>query len=210
MNRKTQLTQKEEAIKTVIAEHKTNLKKAINIRMKEMDSDNNCHYLVYGVLGIPEDEHPLIDKYQNIGRFVYKYAGALLEKSAQIALGGEVIYLDNTISSQPKKFEIDCYTKWDNKAHEIKWRDATTDGDHKNKENNKIQCIIKNDLIPVRVMFYMPERKQARRIQEQIISIFAQHGEAYIGEEAFRYVKDYSGIDLKQLLIEEFRRNIIL
>ena len=209
MKNRNLIAQREEAIRMVIAEHSTNLKKAIDKRMKEMDSDNNGHYLVYGALGIPEDEHPLIDKYQNIGRFVYKYAGALLEKSAKIALGGEVIYLENTISSQPKRFEIDCYTKWDNKAHEIKWRDATTDGDHKNKENNKIKCIIKNELIPVRVMFFMPERTQARRIQKQIISIFEDHGEAHIGEEAFEYVKDYSGINLKLLLQNEFRRNML-
>ena len=36
--------------------------------------------------------------------------------------------IDNTIGLRPKKFEIDFFNK--NDALEIKWRDATTDGDH--------------------------------------------------------------------------------
>ncbi|MCT8136479.1 ApaLI family restriction endonuclease [Anaerobacillus sp. CMMVII] len=192
-------------ISKIVTEHRSKLQGAIENRMVEMVADSNEHYLVYGALGMPENEHALIDKYQNVGRFVYKYAGSLLERMAQIALGGEAIYITNTISSQPKQFEIDCYTEWDNKAHEIKWRDATTDGDHKNKENNKVKCIVSEGLIPVRVMFFMPERTQARKIQERIISIFKEQGEAYIGEEAFEYIKDYSGIDIKEILNEEMK-----
>lgn len=194
---------KEQQMHDSIQVHRTRLNKAINGRLEEMNSDANTHYLVYRALGIPYQEHPLIDRYQNIGRFVYKYAGALLEELAQIALGGEVIYLDNNVTDQPKRFQIDSYTHLDNKAHEIKWRDATTDGDHRNKENNKIKCILLNGKIPVRVMFFMPERKQARNIQEKIIADFKTQGEAYIGEDAFEYIKNYSNIDLKEILAKE-------
>ena len=43
------------------------------------------------------------------------------------------VILTNSIDNSPKTIEIDCLAN--NKAYEIKWKDATTDGDHINKEN---------------------------------------------------------------------------
>jgi hypothetical protein len=51
-------------------------------------------------------------------------------------------------------------------------------------------------------MYYMPVRTQAIRIQERILDNFRRNGEAYVGREAWAYVKDYSGIDLEALLKE--------
>lgn len=180
--------------------YKVALHKAIDDRIKEMKSDLNEHFIIYKALGIHEDEHILIDKYQNIGRFIFKYAGALLEDIAKIALGGKKVYIPNVISSSPKKFEIDCYTEDDNKAHEIKWRDATTDGDHAKKEENKVKGIVDKGYIPVRVMFFMPQREQAVKIQNKITKLYREDGEAYIGNDAFEYVKTYSNIDIKDIL----------
>lgn len=180
--------------------YKNTLHYVIAQRLEEMDSDLNEHFIIYQVLGVHEDEHHKVDRYQNIGRFIFKYAGALLEDIAKIALGGERIYIPNKISSSPKNFELDCYTSDDNKAHEIKWKDATTDGDHKKKEESKIKGIVEHNYIPVRVMFFMPERDQAAKIQAKVIELYRENGEAYIGEDAFEYVKNYSGIDIKQLL----------
>jgi hypothetical protein len=97
----------------------------------------------------------------------------------------------------------DFYVKSDNKAHEIKWRDATTDGDHVRKEKDKIQCIVKAEMIPVRVMYYMPNREQAIRIQKDIISSYEKYGEAYIGRKAWEYVYEYTGFDLYSYLYNE-------
>ncbi len=190
-------------INLIINLYKEQLHSSINFRLEEMDGDLNEHFIIYKVLGIHDDEHMIIDKYQNIGRFLFKYAGALLEDIARISLGGEKIKFENSISSSPKKFEIDCYTEDDNKAHEIKWKDATTDGDHDKKEHNKIKAIIKEGYIPVRVMFFMPERKNAIDIQNKIISLYDKYGEVYVGNDAFQYIKDYSSIDIKQVF-EEF------
>lgn len=188
------------SINNIISLYRKALNDAISERLIELESDKNEHFLIYHVLGIDsKEEHYLIDKYQNIGRFVYKYAGALLEDLASLCLSGEKIYFENTVSSSPKKFEIDCYTEKDNKAHEIKWRDATTDGDHTRKEENKVKGILGQEYIPVRVMFFMPQRKQAIKIQEKITSIYKENGEAYIDDEAFQYILDYSGIDLKKI-----------
>ena len=51
-----------------------------------MEADNNSHYLIYRVLGIATEEGKLIDEYQNMGRFLYKYAGSFLEESCNPVL----------------------------------------------------------------------------------------------------------------------------
>lgn len=168
-----------------------------------MGADDNSHYLLYTALGIEESEHAKIDIYQNVGRFVYKYAGAMLEKLAVAAIaasvGGESIRIENTVSLNPKTFEIDCYTPSDNRAHEIKWRDATTDGDHVRKERDKIKAILQKKMIPIRVMFYMPQREQAKNIQEKVIALYREHGKAFIGPDAWNYIKEYTGYDLLKI-----------
>lgn len=175
-------------------------------RRVELENDNTSHQELYRVLGVPAEECEKIDLYQNLGRFVYKYAGALLEGGTQICLSkagdGSQLTIPNTVSENPRQYHIDCYTRKDNKAHEIKWRDATTDGDHIRKEHNKLQAIEDAGHIPVRIMFYMPVRRQARRIQERIVSQFGERGEVYVAEEAWRYVREYSGVDLHSELLK--------
>jgi len=51
----------------------------MDARITEMRSDDKSHYLRYLVLGITDEEGELIDIYQNKGRFLYAYAGDLLE-----------------------------------------------------------------------------------------------------------------------------------
>lgn len=186
-------------IHDVIDTYRKFLTRAIELRTEEMIHDSNEHYLIYKVLGIPVEEHAQIDHYQNKGRFVFKYAGALLEDLARLCIGGVPIKFSNNISSSPKFFHIDCYVESENLAHEIKWKDATTDGDHIKKEANKVQGIIAEGMIPVRVMFFMPERAQAKKIQEKVIANYKANGRAYIGNEAFEYVRCRSGIDLKSI-----------
>ena len=165
-----------------------------------MEKDNLDHLLLYQLLGFSDTEGLKIDLYQNIGRFVYKYAGALIEEATaaviSAAKGGKPLRIPNTISSNPKQFGIDCFVKADNKAHEIKWRDATTDGDHIQKERNKVQCIVAAGMKPVRIMFFMPNRTQAQNIQQRIIELYRKHGEAYIGKDAWDYIRKYAGFDL--------------
>lgn len=114
-------------------EYAENLKAKIINRHEKMQSDDNSHYLIYRVLGISNVKGALIDEYQNTGRFLYKYAGSFLEEAASLCLffsngsGGKTI-VKNTQGQKPKTFEIDFLNG--NDAVELKWRDATTDGDH--------------------------------------------------------------------------------
>jgi hypothetical protein len=165
-----------------------------------LKEDNLDHLLLYEVLGYPREEGLKIDLYQNIGRFVFKYSGSMLEELTitliNKAKGGKPIAIPNTISSHPTNFHIDCYVPQDNKAHEIKWRDATTDGDHIKKEKTKLDAIVKAGYRPVRIMFFYPNRHQAKTIQDKIRELYLKNGEVYVTDKAWQYVASYTGVDL--------------
>lgn len=191
----------------ILAKHYSeNLKLKIEARKEEMKSDNNAHYLIYNVLGITEKQGQLIDEYQNVGRFLYKYAGSFLEEAASLCFqfnnveGGKVL-IKNTQSKRPKNFEIDFLDG--NNAIEIKWRDATTDGDHITKEHTRIKAIESHGYTPIRVMFYYPQRIQAKKVQETLKTVYlGVKGKYFAGESAWRFIVDYTGYDLKEILVK--------
>lgn len=178
-----------------------NLKGNIDDRVAEMKGDNNSHYLIYRVLGITLEEGNMIDVYQNKGRFLYKYAGSFLEEATILCFEEKFnhterkIRIPNTIGKKPKTFEIDCLV--DKRAYEIKWRDATTDGDHLTKEHTRVQNIKNAGYEPIRIMFYYPNRAQAIKIQQTLQTVYAGvGGEYYFGDSAWEYVKKKTDIDL--------------
>ena len=199
-----------ENLKTKIKElaeiYASNLKEKIDERKEAMKSDDNSHYLIYRVLGITTKEGELIDIYQNTGRFLYKYAGSFLEEAATLCLNykfpdGIKTKVENTLGQRPNTFEIDFLNG--NDAIEVKWRDATTDGDHITKEHTRVKVIKGHGYKPIRVMFYYPQREQAIRIQETLKTLYAGvAGEYYGGDEAWDFLKTYSGVDLKAILTE--------
>jgi hypothetical protein len=91
----------------------------------------------------------------------------------------------------------------ENEAIEIKWRDATTDGDHITKEHTRIQVIASHGYKPIRLMFYQPNRGQAIKIQATLKTLYdGIGGEYYSQEAAWNYVKAKTDIDLKAILNE--------
>lgn len=202
-----------EKIKELSDKYAEELKKNISSRLIEMEADNVDHYLIYAVLGICEDEGRKIDMYQNIGRFVYKYAGSFLEEAATICLketypDGIKTKIKNTLGTKPKTFEIDFLCGTD--AIEVKWRDATTDGDHITKEHTRVKVISDAGYKPIRVMFYYPQRTQAIKIQETLKTLYKGiGGEYYAGEDAWDFIKEKTTVDLKEILrsiVDEKRR----
>lgn len=172
-----------------------------------MEGDDTSHYLLYRVLGVTNDEGHLIDLYQNKGRFLYKYAGTFLEEAAIACIkhkfpdSAKKLKICNTLGGRPKTFEIDCLVG--SAAHEIKWRDATTDGDHITKEHTRVRAIREQGYTPIRVMFYYPQRAQAIRIQETLETLYQGIGGKYFyGDSAWRYIHELTDIDLLEILKE--------
>lgn len=193
-------------IKKLAEVYSINLKEKIEARKEDMKADDYSHYLIYRVLGITTKEGELIDIYQNTGRFLYKYAGSFLENATTFCLNykfpeGIKTKIENTLGQRPKTFEIDFLNETD--AIEVKWRDATTDGDHITKEHTRVKVIKAYGYKPIRIMFFYPQREQAIRIQETLKTLYAGvDGEYYGGEEAWDYLLKYSGVDLKTILTE--------
>lgn len=195
-----------EKIRHLANQYADRLDSVIDSRVTEMQGDDVSHYLIYRVLGISEREGHLIDVYQNKGRFLYKYAGSFLEEVTKLCFkeafpDSDSLRIENTRGQRPRTFEIDCLVG--NDALEIKWRDATTDGDHITKEHTRIQVISDAGYTPIRVMFYYPNRAQAIRIQETLKTLYeGVGGEYYYGDAAWNYVRDKTAIDLKEILEE--------
>jgi len=200
-----------EKIKELAKKYSDNLKAKIDNRMEEMKEDDKSHYLIYQVLGISDEEGRLIDLYQNKGRFLYKYAGSFLEETTKLCFletfpDSATTKIPNTLGIRPKTFEIDCLEG--NNAIEIKWRDATTDGDHITKEHTRIKVIKDAGYKPIRVMFYYPNRAGAIRIQNTLETLYnGIGGEYYYGDSAWEYVKDRTKVDLKQILEDIAKEN---
>jgi len=199
------LKEAENYLRTLAHKYAAMLERQMANRIEEMKKDDTEHYLLYQVLGITESEGELIDIYQNKGRFLYKYAGSFLEESAIYCFQRKFpnavpkLKVPNSIGKRPKTFEIDCLVG--TSAYEIKWRDATTDGDHITKEHTRLQVIRAANFKPIRLMFYRPNRDQARKIQATLKTLYeGVDGEYYSGSEAWAVLKSITGLDLKFLL----------
>ncbi|MEW6348150.1 MAG: ApaLI family restriction endonuclease [Thermodesulfobacteriota bacterium] len=194
----------EDRIRSFAADLARRLRSQIDDRVAEMDNDNLSHYLIYRVLGVSDEEGSLIDIYQNKGRFLYKYAGSFLETVCKWCLQERfpeavAVRIPNTEGKRPKTFEIDCLVGTD--AIEIKWRDATTDGDHITKEHTRIKVIAGAGFTPIRAMFYYPNLAQAIRIQQTLETLYTGiGGHYYFGDAAWTYLQTTTDIDLRAIL----------
>ena len=194
----------EAEIREIADRYARDLKQRVDARVREMRDDDKSHYLIYRVLGITTKEGELIDVYQNKGRFLYKYAGSFLEEAAKLCFkrkfpDSRAMRIPNTQGKRPRTFEIDCVV--DKDAMEIKWRDATTDGDHITKEHTRLKAVSDAGYVPIRVMFYYPNRQQAARIQKTLETLYkGADGAYYYSESAWDYVRRRTGFNLKAIL----------
>lgn len=199
------MSSRDERLIRIILKYREELQKKIRDRKLEMEADNNDHYVLYNALGFTSEEGYQIDFQQNVGRFLYKYAGSLIEELAIKCFklahpdAQEKVKLPNTIDRSPKTVEIDCLIG--KRAIEIKWKDATTDGDHIKKEHKRVRIIQEAGYIPIRIMFFEPNRDQAIRIQSKLRDLYHElGGEYYSGDEAWEYLERDTGIDLKSII----------
>ena len=194
----------EQQLRELAAKYAVTLQQKIENRVEEMQQDDTSHFLVYRVLGISAEEGHLIDIYQNKGRFLYNAAGRFLEEATKLCFSAKYpesgrLKIPNTAGRRPKTFEIDCLV--DSDAIEIKWRDATTDGDHITKEHTRIRVISDAGYTPIRIMFFYPNRAQAIRIQQTLATLYAGlNGQYYFGDAAWAYVEERTAVPLKEIL----------
>lgn len=192
-------------IRSLSDDYEKRLKSQIDARVLEMDGDDRGHHILYQVLGVTAKEGHDIDVYQNKGRFLYKYAGSFLETSAKLCIQHKhpdavTTRIPNTQGQRPATFEIDALVP-NGDAFEIKWRDATTDGDHITKEHTRLKVIADAGYHPIRVMFYYPNRTQAQRIQKTLETLYAGVGGQYhFGADAWSFLQKYSGVDLLAIM----------
>ena len=195
----------EDKIRQLADRYSENLATRVDARMAEMETDDRSHYLIYRVLGVTPEEGNKIDLYQNKGRFLYNNAGKFLEEVVKLCFlekypDSGSVRIPNMMGQRPRTFEIDCLVD-QRDAIEIKWRDATTDGDHITKEHTRMQNVKTAGYKPIRVMFYYPNRRQAQRIQQTLETLYAGvEGEYHYGERAWQYVQERTGVDLKRIL----------
>ena len=192
-------------IRELVDRYAASLKYRVDERVREMEDDDKSHFLIYRLLGVTIEEGNLIDVYQNKGRFLYRYAGTFLEEAAKLCFterypNSGSVRIPNTLGQRPKTFEIDCLVE-NVDAIEIKWRDATTDGDHITKEHTRLQNISVAGYKPIRIMFFYPNREQAQRIQRTLATLYTgAGGEYHYGDEAWQYIVDRTEIDLRAIL----------
>ncbi len=201
----------EDELRSLARSYADRLMQRVEQRVQEMEEDDTSHYLLYQVLGIGDEEGRLIDVYQSKGRFLYNYAGRFLEAATKRCFAERFpesgsFWIPNTQGQRPARFEIDCLLGSD--AIEIKWRDATTDGDHITKEHTRIQATIDAGFMPIRIMFYYPNRIQAIRIQQTLETLYkGVGGEYHYGDPAWQYVRNRTGVNLLSILKKLARQN---
>ncbi len=202
----------EDKIRSIALSYADQLRQRVDERIDEMRADSTAHFLIYQVLGVTDQEGQLIDLYQNKGRFLYRYAGAFLESAAKLCFSerfpeSSSVRIPNTRGQRPKSFEIDCLVNTD--AIEIKWRDATTDGDHITKEHTRMLAVTDAGYTPIRVMFYYPNRSQAIRIQQALEALYrGVNGQYHYGNAAWNYISNRTGVDLEGILRKLASENV--
>jgi hypothetical protein len=194
----------EKEIMTILDNVKNNLGSKIKQRTIDMDSEDPDSHILFKLLGFDKEESKKIDLYHNIGRLVYRSSADLMEKIViklfETTKNATRLRLENPFPP-PQIFNIDAYVKSEKRAYEIKWKHATTDGDHVNKEMQKPKTIKKHGLIPIHLVFFTSERKNAISALDRIIKAYKSvDGEVYVGNDAFQHLHEYTGFDLKKFL----------
>lgn len=181
----------------------------IKKRMEKVRKEIPEYYEIMELYGFKKDDCMKLDIYHNTSRLTFRSLGKLLEDLTTTVLshtkGGHKLQLTNP-NPPPTTFYIDWVIPKENRAYEIKWRDATTDGDHVRKEEAKISAISNSGYKPIRVMYYRPTRLQAQAICDRVTRLYKKHGEAYIGKDAWNHIKAYTGFDLRNFVFRKLKK----
>lgn len=189
-------------IEKIIEEKQNKVRDNILKKTSMIEGFDNPHHVIYSMF-LSSDEVKRMEHYWNLGRIISSNAGQMFDSIIKFLLSsiipGKSTNIENP-NGHPKFFEIDHLSIDNNLAYEIKWRDAGTDGDHLKKEFNKVDAVLKLGYKPIRLTFFMPELKLSNDSQKKIIEYYKDNGgEAYTGNDAFKYIENLTGCDLKEI-----------
>ena len=173
-----------------------------------MTTFSNDHHLVYRLF-YPQERINEIEIAHNQARIMSANAGQMFDEIVKFILMATIPGKSTIVENEgghPKSFEIDHLDETNKIGYEVKWRDAGTDGDHKNKEFRKVDMMKYMGLTPIRLTFFMPELERSKKAQNDIIRYYKEHGKAYTGDSAFDFLKEKTGVDLKQLLLAKTKK----
>jgi len=200
---KEELTKLEKELISIFEAERDRIHTQIKIRAGKVRKELPEYFEIMELYGFKKDDCIKLDVYHNTSRLTFRSLGKLLEDLTTTVLkytkGGNPLQLSNP-NPPPKTFYIDWVIPQGKRVYEIKWRDATTDGDHVRKEEAKISAISRNGYKPIRVMYYHPTRIQAKAICDRVTALYREHGEAYVGKDAWNHIKFYTGFDLRSFV----------
>jgi ApaLI-like restriction endonuclease. len=183
-------------------------------RILEMRQEDKTHHLMFNVLGYTDEQATKIEEQEQRARFLYANAGKFADKSVKLCFtkthdDAKTIKIPNPNGPRPKTFEIDIALP-NGDGIEVKWRDATTDGDHRNKEQNRVRAIADAGFKPIRVMLFLPNRDKAIKAQAHLKEIYREVGGSYLsGADGFDFIRERTKIDYLSILKEIAADDII-
>lgn len=189
-----------ERIANILGHHAAEVRRRFAEVRERMDTADRDYSRVYRALGLDDATGRDLDERHLEARFVYNHAGVMIEKVAIECVmsrhaARKKVLVDNVASARPIKFEIDVVVERD--GIEIKWKDATTDGDHVTKEKHRVASIKEAGYRPIRLMFFEPSAPQSKKIQDRLSEEYAKiGGEFHRGLAAFDFIRRYTGVDM--------------
>ncbi|MCV9964904.1 ApaLI family restriction endonuclease [Pararhizobium sp. BT-229] len=195
----------ENEIRAIRKRHADAVQKGFAKVQERLATSSREHARVYRALGIDDKTGLELDERHMEARFVYTHAGRLMESISRTCIvstrnAKSKVKVPNICGPKPKSFEIDVLAD-ETDGIEVKWRDATTDGDHITKEHWRVSSVKEAGYKPIRLMFFEPTGKEAVKIQDQLAAEYPLiGGEFHRGPAAFDFLKDYTGIDVLALL----------
>jgi len=186
----------------------------VNAKIKNYSLLGRCIYLDAGHGGVDSGaiSNNFLEKDMNL-LLVEKLANELFYRGAMVFLTRDGDYdLANTDINRKRNdlygrvklinsSNCDMYISIHmNASDSNKWSGIQVFYSDIKKENKRIQVIKEAGYVPIRIMFFEPNRAQAIRIQATLKKLYEEiGGEYYSGEDAWNYLKHATGIDLKEM-----------
>lgn len=174
------------------------------IQKSVLPTEDPAQYLAAQALGVSAEEAGQIALAAIQARLLQKYTRQFVEEAVRLCLQakhpkGVKVTLKNPSGTAPKSFSVDFLQGTD--ALEYAWRETDADARTIPLLHEKLKVVRAQGFKPIRLVFYSPGSQQHQRHYDILRTIYAGvQGEFYLGEDAWKFVKNYTGTDLKALL----------